>query len=56
MLLFEKHSIRKEKKMVLSIEKKLEALKRINKGNSMQKIASELGVRRVTVGDWNRKK
>jgi hypothetical protein len=22
----------------------------------MQKIASELGVRRVTVGDWNRKK
>uniref|UniRef100_K7G5U3 DDE-1 domain-containing protein n=1 Tax=Pelodiscus sinensis TaxID=13735 RepID=K7G5U3_PELSI len=46
----------KRKKVVLSIEQKLEALKRINKGESMLKIASELCVGQVTVGDWKRKR
>uniref|UniRef100_K7F4N8 HTH CENPB-type domain-containing protein n=1 Tax=Pelodiscus sinensis TaxID=13735 RepID=K7F4N8_PELSI len=48
--------VKREKKVVLSIEQKLEALKRLDKGESMLKIASELGVGRVTVGDWKRKR
>uniref|UniRef100_K7FE06 HTH CENPB-type domain-containing protein n=1 Tax=Pelodiscus sinensis TaxID=13735 RepID=K7FE06_PELSI len=41
----------KEKKVVLSIEQKLDALKRLHKGESTRKIASEL-----SVGDWKRKR
>uniref|UniRef100_K7FY89 HTH CENPB-type domain-containing protein n=1 Tax=Pelodiscus sinensis TaxID=13735 RepID=K7FY89_PELSI len=45
----------KRKKVVLSIEQKLEALKRIHKGESMLKITSELGGGE-TLGDWKRKR
>jgi hypothetical protein len=40
------------KKVVLSAEQKLEALKRFDDGEAMQKVASECGVASVTVGDW----
>lgn len=44
----------KRKKVVVSIETKIAAIKRLDAGESMQKIADELGVGRVTVGDWKR--
>lgn len=49
-------SSEKRKKVVVSIETKLEALKRLDRGETMQQIASDLGVGRVTVGDWKRKR
>jgi hypothetical protein len=45
----------KTKKVLLSREQKLEASKNLDTGETMQKLASERGVGRVTVGDWNRK-
>jgi hypothetical protein len=42
--------IKFRKRAVLSSEQKLRALKRLDKGESMQKIAPELGARRVRVG------
>jgi hypothetical protein len=41
----------KIKKVALSI-KQLEALKSLDKGESIQKFASELSVGRVASGDW----
>lgn len=46
----------KRKKVVVSIERKLEALKRLDKGESLKKIANELGVGRVTISDWKKKR
>jgi uncharacterized protein YerC len=44
-------SSEKRKKVVVSMEQKLEALQRLNKGETMQKVAEEYGVSRVTVGE-----
>ncbi|XP_018574376.1 jerky protein homolog-like [Anoplophora glabripennis] len=44
----------KRKRVVISLQKKLEALERIRKGESLKKLASELGVGENTVGDWKR--
>jgi hypothetical protein len=41
----------KRKKVVLSIEQQPEALKKLDKGEYMQKFASKLSVRRVESGD-----
>lgn len=41
----------KRKKVVVSMEQKLEAIKRLDKGETMQKVADDFGVGRVTVGD-----
>lgn len=38
------------------MEQKLEALQRLDKGETMQKVAEEYGVGRVTVGDWKKKR
>nr|XP_016847311.1 PREDICTED: jerky protein homolog-like isoform X1 [Anolis carolinensis] len=44
----------KRKKVVVSMEQKLEAIKRLDKGEKMKDVADEYGVARVTVGDWKR--
>ncbi|XP_060616128.2 jerky protein homolog-like isoform X3 [Anolis sagrei] len=44
----------KRKKVVVSMEQKLEAIKRLDKGEMMQKVANEYGVARVTVGEWKK--
>lgn len=44
----------KRKKVVVSMEQKLEAIKRLDKGETMQKVADDFGVGRVTVGDWKK--
>lgn len=46
------------KKVVVSIEKKLEALSKLDSGHTIKAVASMYGVGEVTVGDWrrNRKK
>jgi hypothetical protein len=41
----------KRRKVVLSMEQKLEALKRLDNRETMQKVASECGVGSITVGD-----
>lgn len=46
----------KRKRVVVSLETKWNALKRLDKGESIKKIAVELGVGEVTVGDWKRKR
>ncbi|KAM6459279.1 jerky protein homolog-like [Liasis olivaceus] len=46
----------KRKKVVVSMEQKIEAIKRLDKGETMQKVADNYGVGRVTVGDWKRKR
>lgn len=45
---------KKRKRIVVSIETKIEALKRLDKGESFKSIALHLGVGEVTVGDWKR--
>jgi transposase len=37
------------------MERKLKALQRLYKGETMQNVAEEYGVGRVTVGDWKMK-
>ena len=44
----------KRKKVVVAMEEKLKALKRIDKGETFLKVAQDCGVRHVTVGDWKR--
>lgn len=44
----------KGKRKFVSIKTKLEALKRLDKGETIKKIAAEYGVGEVTVGDWRR--
>lgn len=46
----------KRKKIVLSIKDKLEALKRLDKGETLQKVADHYGVGRRTVGDWKKRR
>lgn len=43
-------------KVVVSIETNLNAFKRLARGRKMQKIASDVRVGRVRVGDWKRKR
>lgn len=44
----------KRKRMVVSLETKLSAIKRLDNGESLRKVAADLGVGEVTVGDWRR--
>ena len=44
----------KRQKVVVSMEQKLEAIKRLDKGETMQNVADDFGVGRVTVGDWKK--
>uniref|UniRef100_A0A1B6DW69 HTH psq-type domain-containing protein n=1 Tax=Clastoptera arizonana TaxID=38151 RepID=A0A1B6DW69_9HEMI len=44
----------KRKKIVLSMQDKLKALKRLDKGETMQKVTDDYGVGRRTVGDWRK--
>lgn len=44
----------KRKKVVVTLEEKLQAIKRMDCGESVNKIALELGVGKTTVGDWRR--
>ncbi|XP_012221253.2 jerky protein homolog-like [Linepithema humile] len=44
----------KRKKIVVSVEQKLEAIKRLDSGEIIRKIAADLG--ETTVGDWRRKR
>uniref|UniRef100_H9GL84 HTH CENPB-type domain-containing protein n=1 Tax=Anolis carolinensis TaxID=28377 RepID=H9GL84_ANOCA len=44
----------KRKKIFVSMEQKLEALKRLDKGETIKKVANDYGVGKVTVGDWKR--
>lgn len=44
----------KRKKVVVSMEKKLEALNRIDKGEMLKKISEEFGVGTSTVSDWKK--
>lgn len=46
----------KRKKIVVTIEQKLEAIKRLDSGESAKKIAFELGVGKSTVGDWKKQR
>lgn len=46
----------KRKHVSVSLDVKLETLKRLDAGESIKKLASELGVGEVTVGDWRRKR
>jgi hypothetical protein len=41
----------KRKTTFLSLETKLQAINRLDKGETIQKVASDLGVGEVTVGD-----
>lgn len=44
----------KRKKIVLSMQEKLNALRRLDKGETLQKVADDFGVGRRTVGDWRK--
>lgn len=44
----------KRKKVVMTMDKKLEALQRIDKGECLKKIAEEYGVGTSTVSDWKK--
>lgn len=44
----------RRKKVVVSVEKKLEAIKRLDKGELIRNVAADYGVGEVTVGDWRR--
>lgn len=44
----------KRKKVVVTMEQKLQAIKRLDKGESAKKIAAEMGVGKSTVGDWKK--
>lgn len=46
----------KRKRVVVSLETKLNAVKRLDNGESIKKVATDLGVGEVTVGDWRRKR
>lgn len=46
----------KRKKVVLSIKDKLDALKMLDKGDTIQKVADHYGVGRRTVGDWKKRR
>lgn len=46
----------KRKRVLVSTDKKLEPIKRLNAEQSIKKIASELNVGKITVGDWKRNK
>lgn len=46
----------KRKRIVVSLEKKLEALKHLDQGQTIKKVANELGVGEATVGDWKKKR
>lgn len=44
----------KRKKVVVSVEKKLEAIRRLDKGEIIRNVAADYGVGETTVGDWRR--
>lgn len=44
----------KRKKVVVSIEDKLKAIKRLDMGETIKNVAKDYGVGEVTVGDWRR--
>lgn len=44
----------KNKRKFVSVQTKLEAIKRLDKGETIKKLAAEYGVGKVTVGDWRR--
>lgn len=44
----------KRKRVVVSLKTKFEAIRRIDNGETIKKVAAELGVGEVTVGDWRR--
>lgn len=46
----------KRKRVVVSLETKFNAIKRLDNGESIKKVAADLGVGEVTVGDWRRKR
>jgi transposase-like protein len=46
----------KRKRVVVSLDMKLNAIKRLDQGETIKKVASDLGVGEVTVGDWRRKR
>lgn len=46
----------KWKRIVVPLEVKLQALNRIEKEETIKKVAADLGVGEITVGDWKRKK
>ena len=46
----------KRKRVVLSLQDKLNAIKRLDHGEIIKKVPSDLGVGEVTVGDWRRKR
>lgn len=46
----------KRKQINLSMEQKLGALKRLDKGESVNAVALDLGVGRSTIGDWKKKR
>lgn len=45
---------KRRKRVVVTLQKKLEALKRIDHGESLVSIARQLGVSATTVGDWKK--
>lgn len=47
---------RKQKHIVLSLEKKLEAVKCLDQGETPSKVASELDVGKATVWDWKKRR
>lgn len=47
---------RKRKHVAVSLEKKLEAVKRLDQGEPLKKVARELGVGEATVWDWRKKR
>ncbi|XP_051153380.1 jerky protein homolog-like [Leptopilina boulardi] len=44
----------KRKKVIVSVEKKLEAIRRLDKEEIIRKVAADYGVGKTTVGDWRR--
>lgn len=44
----------KRKKVVVSVEKKLEAIRRLDEGEIIRNVAADYGVGETTVGDWRR--
>lgn len=44
----------KNKRKFVSVQTKLKAIKRLDKGETIKKLAAEYGVGEVTVGDWRR--
>jgi transposase len=46
----------KWKCVVMSLQIKLDVIKRLDQGETIKKVTSDLGVGEVTVGDWKRKR